>query len=146
MASTSPQPQLQQSTALALVALQPSASPYDDALLQDFKTDVRTWLELDSTIKRLQSALKDRREAKRQLTERILQFMAEHNIEDLNTKDGRLRYKVTYVRAPLTHVAIRDKLFAYFESNQNAAESLVSVLFGQRERKERSCLRRLRNA
>ena len=115
----------------------------DDALLDAFKSDVRTWLELDNTVRRLQAALKERRAAKKQLTDRILGFMSRYNIEDLNTREGRLRYQVAVVKAPVTQVGIRDRISNYFSANMPMAQALTQAIFGNRERAERASLRRL---
>ena len=114
----------------------------DEALLEAFKSDVRTWLELDNTVRRLQAALKDRRGAKKQLSERILSFMARYNIEDLNTREGRLHYQITLVKAPVTQTSVRDRIASYFPSNDAVAQALHHAIFGNRERAERVSLRR----
>ena len=126
------------SNSMALVA-----TP-ENAMLDAFKNDVRTWMELDSSIRRLQAALKDRRAAKKALTERIVQFMGRYNIEDIDTRDGCIRYKMAYVRAPLSQTAIKDRISTYFSTDAQAANELQGALFGNRERAERPCLRRLR--
>ena len=120
-----------------------NATP-DNMLLNEFKNDVRTWMELDNSIRRLQAAIKDRRAAKKLLSDRILQFMSRYNIEDLNTKDGNLRYKVTYVRTPLSQHAIKDRISTYFSANAQVAQEVQGAVFGNRERTERPCLRRLK--
>jgi hypothetical protein len=113
--------------------------------LDDFKSDVRTWLELDNSIRRLQAAIKDRRAAKKQLSERILRFMADHNIEDLDTKDGKLRYRIAFVRTPLSQAVIKERISSYFGvNNDNAATAMNGVVFGNRARVEKTSLCRLR--
>jgi len=118
--------------------------PPADADLEAFKADVRTWLEVDTSIRQLHDAMRERREAKRSLTSRILLFMAEHNIEDLSTRSGRLRAQVAYVRAPLSHQVIRDRIDSFYASDSAVAQQLSGVLLGNRERCERTSLRRVR--
>ena len=118
----------------------------DGSALDDFKNDVRTWVELDNSIRRMQAALKERRAAKGMLTERILGFMNRYNIEDLNTKDARLRYRVAYIRVPLSHQTIKDRIATYFGEDARVAKELQGHLFGNRERSEQSSLRRLKIA
>ncbi len=126
----------------ALMPSSDASSPDEDAL-NDFKNDVRMWLELDGTIRRLQTALKERRAARTALHDRITRFMNEFNIEDLNTREGRLRYHVTYVRTPLSQQVIRDRINSFFQNNANIAQALQGAVFGVRERKEHRALRRL---
>ena len=117
----------------------------DNLSLDEFKNDVRTWIELDNSIRRLQAAIKERRAAKKLLTDRVMQFMGRYNIEDLNTSDGRLRYRVSFVRAPLSHSAIKERIEKYFSADVNAARELNGVVFGNRERSEKTCLSRLKS-
>ena len=129
-----------------------------DAVLEAFNQDVRTWLEIDGSIRSLQESIRERREAKRCLTERILAFMGRHNIEDLDTRGGRLRFQVSYVRAPLSQQAVRERIESYCsrsmsrDASVNAsgeatatanAYELRDALLGDRERCERLHLRRI---
>lgn len=114
----------------------------DHALLEEFKNQVRTWWELDTAIKRLQAALKDRRAMQNTLGARILDFMRKHNIEDLNTKEGILRYKASFVKAPLSQKVVKTKLMEYFQQDQRAVDFLKKM-FDERERVEKVSLRRL---
>ena len=114
-----------------------------DALLE-FRSQVRTWAELDATITRLQAALKERRAEKARLQERIMRFMSSSKVHNVDVNSGRvrLRYRETYVRAPLSHQVIKDRIAQYFASNPGVAHALQSVVF-MRERVERSALRKL---
>jgi hypothetical protein len=108
-----------------------------------FRTDVRTWLEVDTSIRALQASIRDRREAKRALSNRILSFMSRYNIEDLSTRAGCLRFQVTYVRTPLSHQTIRRRIETFYSSNTEAAQELSGAVFGNRDRAERTSLRRV---
>ena len=78
--------------------------------LEDFKNCVRIWMEVDANIKKMQVLIKERNVLKKEVTKKILAFMSRFNIEDLNTKEGKLRYKVTQVKAPLSQKDIKDKI------------------------------------
>ena len=113
--------------------------------MEGFRCDVRTWIELDNSIRLLQESLRERKDAKRKLTNRIVTFMANHNIIDLATRFGRLRFQVEYVRAPLSHKAIRSRISDFYSSRAepDAAQELSGAVFGNRQRCERVALRRL---
>lgn len=115
-----------------------------DEELDAFKSDVRTWIEVDNSIRMLQEAARERRAAKRALSARVLGFMSRFNIEDLNTRDGsRLRFQVRFVRSPLSHGAIKDRIDRFCAGDADAAGRIHGAVFGDRERTERSSLRRL---
>jgi len=120
-----------------------SAESIDNALLEDFKNQVKIWWELDTAIKRLQIAVRERKKAQNVMNAKILDFMRRHNIEDLNTKDGVLRYKATYVKAPLSQRNIKEKLSEYFERDPNAMNILRKV-FEERDKVEKVTLRRIK--
>jgi hypothetical protein len=129
------------SSASADNAAEPVLHAPDD--LDGFRADVRTWLEMDNTIHILQDSLRERKDAKRKLTNRILTFMTEHNIVDLATRFGRLRFQVEYIRKPLSHKTIRSRISDFYSSNAEAAQELSGAVFGNRQRCERVALRRL---
>jgi hypothetical protein len=120
---------------------QVSAGPY---LLDDFKSDVCTWIELDDSIKTLQHAIRDRRLEKQKLTQRIIGFMDHHDIEDLNTKSGRIRYKTKYVRPQVSKTNIRDRISSFFPNDAQLADDIVTAIYSSREVTERQSLRRLK--
>lgn len=133
-------------TATAIV---PVLEVPDDIELQEFKDQVRTWLELDNTIRKLQGMARERRVFKQQLTQKITNFMTRYNIEDLSTREGCLRYKVTYVKKPVTQGTIKSSIQTYFDNSQDPdmGRRLTEAVFGSgRTHVERTSLRRLRTA
>lgn len=116
----------------------------DEADLRGFKDDVRMWMELDNSIARLRAAAKERQTAKAQVAQRVLGFMSRHNIEDLHTREGRLRYQVSFVRAPLTQRVIRERIAQFYAGDETAAGAVHEAVFGNRVREERASLRRMK--
>jgi hypothetical protein len=137
------QPQVQQQQQQPSPPQQQQQVHPDDDMLESFKTDVRTWLEVDTSIRTLQASIRDRRQAKRELSNRIMSFMSRYNIEDLSTRDGCLRFHVTYARMPLSHQAIRSRIESYYAADAEAAQELSGAVFGNRDRAERTVLRRM---
>lgn len=115
----------------------------NEALLEEFKGHVKDWLELDNQLKRLAAAAKERRKRKNDINLKILEFMGRFNIEDLNTKEGIIRYKKTYVKEPLTQKTIKTKLEELFKNDQDTFEK-VQRIFTEREKIEKTSLRRLK--
>ena len=109
--------------------------------LNQFKGMVKQWLAYDDEIKVLQNALKDRRAKKNELTPVVMDFMKNHEIEDLNTKDGKLKCYTSNRKKALTQKDIKHKLLGYFKS-ENKGEKCVEYVFGDREIKEVMNLRR----
>ena len=81
----------------------------NEIMLEEFKKNVQNWMTFDNQMKRLAAASKQLKIKKKELNEKILDFMARYNIEDLNTKEGIIRYKKTFVKEPLTQKLIKEK-------------------------------------
>jgi hypothetical protein len=111
-----------------------------DPSLQQFRSLVTAWLELDNLIRKLQATLKDKRELKGKVTSRILDFMTRNNVEDVNTQQIKLRYKVVKAKSTLTQKQIKERLL---ERLPDAKEE-VDAAFGDRAVVERATLRRLK--
>lgn len=123
-------------------AMQPMELP-DNQVLDDFKSQVRMWIEIDNQIQKLQAAMRERKSVKKQLTEKILKFMGRYNIEDLNTKDGKLRYRTANVKATVTKAEIKQRLIENYGKVQNI-EELTNLVFASQEKSQKPTLRRLK--
>ena len=115
----------------------------NEALLEEFKSHVKDWLELDNQLKRLAAASKERRKKKNDINLKILEFMGRFNIEDLNTKEGIIRYRKTYVKEPLSQKTIKTKLEELFKDDLDIFEK-VQKIFTERGKIEKTSLRRLK--
>lgn len=122
-------------------AVQNMQIPSNDEL-EEFKAQVRKWIDMDNTLKKLQNAVRERRDIKKQLTEKITAFMARFNIEDLSTRDGKIRFKVAQVKPPMSRKTIQQRLIEMYP-RVNSAEELTTRVFTVDERVERATLRRV---
>lgn len=111
-----------------------------DPSLQQFRHLVNAWVELDNLIRKLQSTLKEKRQLKEKVTSRIMDFMTRNNVEDVNTQQVKLRYKVVKAKSALTQKQIKERLM---ERLPDAKEE-VDAAFGERAIVERPTLRRLK--
>jgi len=96
--------------------------------LEEFKNCVKIWITVDNNIKKLQATVKEQNGMKKEVSKKILSFMSRFNIEDLNTKEGKLRYKVTQVKAPLSQAGIKEKIVQNYQQGM-AVEDLTSKVF-----------------
>jgi hypothetical protein len=115
----------------------------NELMLEEFKKNVQNWMTYDNQMKRLAAASKQLKQKKNELNEKILDFMSKYNIEDLNTKEGVIRYKKTYIKQPLTQKLIKEKLNDMFKDNETDLER-INEIFNNREKIEKTSLRRLK--
>ena len=111
--------------------------------LDEFKALVNVWLEHDLAIEKLQIAIKERNKGKNALMPRILTFMSKYNIEDLNTKQGILRYKVSQVKAPISQAEIKTRIAENFARGVKSADEFNQNVFENRSVIEKHTLKRV---
>jgi hypothetical protein len=119
----------------------------DNSTLEEFKHQVKLWMEIDNQIKKLAQISKEKKGVQKVLSEKILAFMARFNIEDLNTKEGKLRYKVTQVKPKEKKEDVKQKLMNYFEHDRETGKKVIDAVFpGEKEQPkvEKVTLRRLK--
>lgn len=116
----------------------------EEMSMADFKNCIKRWFELDNYLKRAQEVLKEKRTEKSKLSEVIMKFMCDHNIEDLNTKEGRIRCKNTYVKAPVNKQLVQQRIADYFVHDEQRQKEIIDKIYEERETVEKTTLRRLR--
>lgn len=121
---------------------------YNDApeniTLEEFKNFVKKWLEYDNFIKKAQEVIRDKRKTRDKISEIITKFMIKYNIDDLNTKEGRIRCKTTYKKVPANKKEVEKRITDYFQCDPNKKQEIISKIFEEKERVEKVGLRRLK--
>lgn len=112
--------------------------------LEEFREYVRKWLDLDNNIKKAQEVIRERKKVRDKLSIVISGFMCKYNIEDLNTKEGRIRCKVSTVRSPVNQKVIKQKITDYFSHDENKKEEILNKIYEERDKVEKVSLRRLK--
>lgn len=118
----------------------------DNQALEEFRHQVKLWIEVDNQIKKYQQVIKEKKSVQKVLTDKILQFMGRYNIEDLNAKDCKLRYKVSYVKPTVKPKSVKEKLLNYFEHDKDTAQKIVKAVFEEpsEQKVEKVSLKRLK--
>jgi hypothetical protein len=111
--------------------------------LDEFRKYVTHYIDIDNDIKKLKAAVRDRNSVKNELTSYIIKFMIKFNIEDLNTKQGKIRYNVRKQKAPLSQKTIKQKLEELHNPSISCKE-LTEKIFDNRSTIDKHSLRRLK--
>jgi hypothetical protein len=112
--------------------------------LEEFKNYVKKWFEFDNFIKKAKDIIKEKKASRDKLSELISKFMCKYDIEDLNTKEGRIRCKTTVVKAPINQKIVKDKITDYFRENESQKNEILHKIYDDREKVEKVSLRRLK--
>tara|TARA_B100001540_G_C15289665_1_gene409779 strand:+ start:61 stop:516 length:456 start_codon:yes stop_codon:yes gene_type:complete len=92
--------------------------------LKTFKDTVKNYITVDNKISKLQEAVKTLKKEKTNLSSNILDFMSNHDIEDLNTNNGKIKRTVNYVKKPLNKQVLQSKLSEFFNDDTKAGKLL----------------------
>lgn len=118
--------------------------PPENISLEEFKEYVKKYLELDNWLRKAQEVFREKKKAKDKLSEIITNFMIRYDIDDLNSKFGKISCKVKKVRQPVTQKNIKDKITDYFKDKPTECQNIIQTVFEDRPVVEKVSLRRLR--
>ena len=108
---------------------------------QALQQDVKDYLEIDDQIKALNKAIKERRNKKKALSEDILGTMKKFEINNMNTKNGKLIYAISKSKKGLNTKSLVKGLNLYFKDEMKASE-VGKIVMNSREVVEKVSLRR----
>jgi hypothetical protein len=117
-----------------------SLVPHEDITLEDFKNLVKKWIESDAYIKKASEIIREKKKQRDKLSEVITKFMCKYNIEDLNTKEGKIRCKTSYTKYALSQKDIKEKVTNLIPEKRD----MIIKIFDDRPKKEKISLRRLK--
>ena len=101
--------------------------------LEDFKTQVKTWLSIDEEIILYESKIKELKKLKKKTLEpQITKFMVDYNISDLNTEKGKIRCNERNRKKPLNKTNIRDNLSQVI-NDDSQIEQAMQLIMNNRE-------------
>tara|TARA_B110000046_G_C12640669_1_gene252563 strand:- start:73 stop:489 length:417 start_codon:yes stop_codon:yes gene_type:complete len=108
------------------------------------KTNVKNYLEMDDQIKALNKAIVERRKKKNELSEEILGTMKKFEIDNMNTKNGKLIYSSSKSTKPLNKSNLISGLNLYFK-DEDKAKNVSKLVLDSREKVDKVKLRRTIN-
>jgi hypothetical protein len=97
-----------------------------DEELESFKNLVHDWFKYDDQIRKLDIAIKERRNYQKALNAKIQEFMFKFQYNDLNTQHGRIKSNVKEVKLPIKVNEIKEKILQHPELS---GEELINQIF-----------------
>ena len=120
------------------------AQPPENITLDEFKEHVKKYMEIDNWLKKAQDVIKEKKRQKNTLSEVITRFMIRYDIDDLNSKFGKISCKVKQVKQQVSQKDIKLKINEHFKDNQQECKQLMHTLFEDRPTVEKTSLRRIK--
>ena len=96
--------------------------------LDSFKNLVNDWFKYDDQIRKLETAIKERKNYKKALNTKIQEFMMTYQYNDLNTQHGRIKSNVREVKVPIKITDIKDRIIKYKDMS---GEELLNQIFNE---------------
>ena len=101
----------------------------DNNELNQFKIQVKNWLDIDQQIAEKEKEIRDLKKIKnKKLEPEITSFMRSYNISDLNTENGKLKCNQRNTKKPLNKHNIRDNLSQVIQNNQQIEQAMELIL------------------
>lgn len=114
--------------------------------MAEFQNDVQKWVQIDNEIKRASSHVKTLRETRNNLSDKILSYADEHNLENaiIEISDGSLKFQNYKQTSPLTLKFIKTCLTECID-NENTVNNLMDYIKSKREFKIKNDIKRSYN-
>jgi hypothetical protein len=97
---------------------------------------IKTWVELDNELKRLNERAKDIRTRKNDVEDKIITYVEDNNMNNsvVNIADGKLKFCEIKQTSPLT-LGFLEKCLSEIISNQGQVTQIVEYIKSKRETK-----------
>ena len=103
---------------------------------------VKGWIQMDNEIKEFQKEIKERKDKKKEITDKLLHIMKDNEIDCFDINGGQLIYSKTKVKAPLNKNNLMSALLSFYQEDATQAEKLSTFLMETREEKIKESIRR----
>tara|TARA_B100001093_G_scaffold409938_1_gene399092 strand:+ start:1587 stop:1937 length:351 start_codon:yes stop_codon:yes gene_type:complete len=110
---------------------------------EDFQKNIQDWVQLDNEIKRANNHIKTLRNNKHNLSDKIMAYADEYNLEDavIEISDGSLKFQNYKQTAPLTLKFVQQCLSECI-NNEESVKNLMEYIKNKREFKMKNDIKR----
>ena len=110
--------------------------------IEDFRNKVKEWIDYDNQINELNNKVKELKAKKNDLNNEVLEFMKSNNIEDISTKQCKLKTYTSTSQKSLNKDYIKNKLKTALDDEHKAVE-LTDLILNNREKTTSIKLKRI---
>ena len=99
---------------------------------EEFSNNVKSYLELELEISKINVALKERRTKLKVLSEMIMRNMNNNDIQHVNIKNGVLVYKSEEKFKPLNKTTLKTGLSIIFNNDEDKVDGATQIVMNNR--------------
>ena len=96
---------------------------------------IRNWVSAESEIKRLRTEMKRLNQEKKQMTNKLIEVMKNNDIDTIDMNEGKLQYKKTVVKAPISKKHLLRWLQEYYKNDSETIEQVTNHILDSRQSK-----------
>lgn len=104
--------------------------------------NIKEWIKYDNEIAQLREQIKEKTNAKKQMTTNLVSVMKQNAIDCFDINDGSLIYKKTKVKKPINSKTLLTALQTYYKETPNIAEDLTKHIMENREEQIKETIKR----
>ncbi len=93
-----------------------------------FKTLAMKYFQMDDKIKDSEKEVKKYKKERKEIEEKLIEFMQDNEIDDLKTDKGKLEYNVRHSKVGLSKKVLQNKLLLWFKDDTDKATELVKFI------------------
>jgi hypothetical protein len=114
-------------------------------LSDEFIENIKQWLMLDDKVREISKSLKELKQMKKALHEKLLISMEKNEVSELKAGNGKLRYSVSKTKEPLKYESIEEGLLKYFDDDAQKVTEIWDSISNNRKVVERKRIKRTFN-
>jgi hypothetical protein len=94
---------------------------------------IKEWVHLDNESRTLQAHLNVNKLEKKRTSNELMEVMKHNEIDCFQIKDGKIQYKKTNIKKPLSNKILVKLLNEFYDGNQDKVSELNNFLIENRE-------------
>mgnify|MGYP001591890592 CR=1 FL=1 len=106
----------------------------DNTTKEEFANNVKSYLELEQEISKINAALKERKTKLKMLSEMIMRNMNNNDIQHINIKNGVLVYKNEEKFKSLNKTNLKSGLSIVFNNDEQKVNGATQIVMNNREK------------
>ena len=88
---------------------------------------IRNWVTADTELKRLRMQMKSLNQEKKQMTNKLIEIMKDNDIDTIDMNEGKLQYKKTIVKSPISKKYLLSCLQNYYKDDSICRHIMTSA-------------------
>lgn len=100
---------------------------------EELLEQIRNWMSIETELKNLRQQVRELNSQKKIISNTLIQVMKENEIETINMNEGRLLYKKTEVKAPISKKHLLDSLMDFYKNDAELVESISNHILESRK-------------